>query len=105
MIIPSTPEDVAAVRDKLPADAESNGWTDEKIAQEWTGWVPTTVRLYWLQRVNDTVMYINLPKDGLPANQIHDHAVAMLKYWDDWCNKHRPTRMGQIRNRREQCGC
>lgn len=94
----------------LPDDAAANGWTDEVIAERWTGAIPTTVRKYWYDRVQDTAGYLDVPDPGgaLPITQIHRQAVEMLKYWDDWIAKwgdtvvvtgSRATRVGKIKRR------
>ena len=94
----------------LPDDAAANGWTDEVIAERWTGSIVSTVRKYWYDRVQDTAGYLDVPDPGgtLPITQIHRQAVEMLKYWDDWIakwgdtivvNGARATRVGKIKRR------
>lgn len=99
----------------LPDDAVTNGWTDEVIETRWTGGIPSTVRLYWLDRVTDTAGYLDIPDPGgtLPITQIHRQAKEMLAYWDEYLAKHgdiivltgaRPTRVGKIKRRYERAG-
>lgn len=94
----------------LPNDAATNGWTDEVIEERWTGGIPTTVRKYWYDRVQDTAGYLDVPDPGgtLPITQIHRQAVEMLRLWDEWIAKHgdtinvtgsRSTRVGKIKRR------
>lgn len=78
-----TEQQIASVRVLLPAEAERrHGWDDETIELRWDKTAFRTVRQYWLDRVNATAGYIDLPSDGLPASQLHEHAKAMLAYWD-----------------------
>ena len=81
----SSPELVSKVVELLPPTAEAeDGWTEEKIAQVMTAnelTVAKTVRFYWLERVNETVQYINIGDKSLSA--LHSQAKAMLAYWDN----------------------
>lgn len=74
----------------LPGDAEENGWDDAKIADEWTGAIPSTLRAYWYDRVQQTAGYLDIPDPGgsLPITQIHRQAKEMLDYWDAWLVKY-----------------
>lgn len=92
---------IAVVRGLLPSDAEAAyGWGDAKVIEKWTGSVAGTVRLFWLQRTNDTAAFIDLGNEGLPASQQHAHAKAMLEYWDAVTKLERPTSFGRIKSRR-----
>lgn len=110
--LPLTPELLATVKAQwLPTDAATNGWTDEVIAERWTGGIATTVRKYWYERVQDTAGFLDIPDPGgsLPITQIHRQAKEMLAYWDAWIAKNgdvvevvtgsRPTRIGKIKKR------
>lgn len=79
-----SPADVAQVSTLLPPDAvETYGWNQPKIIEVMStnGFgVARTVRFYWLERVNETVEYINMGDKSLL--QLHTNAKAMLAYWD-----------------------
>lgn len=79
-----TPEQLAIVRLNLPSTAGADyGWTDEYIQNlmETNSFSPSqAVRQFWFDRVNDTAEYMNINNKSLI--QIHENAVAMLKYWD-----------------------
>ncbi len=68
----------------LPPDAsESYGWDNAKIAKvmDDNGFgINRTVRFYWLERVNDTVEYLNIGNKELLT--LHQNARNMLAYWD-----------------------
>lgn len=75
-------EDLAQVIELLPDNCATYGWDAQKALDRWAGTVYRTVREFWVDRANDTAGYIDLPNDGLPANELWTNAVAMLKYWD-----------------------
>lgn len=78
------PEEIALVQQLLPNEAVSEyNWDDEKITQVMTdyNWSTTqAVRFFWLERVNESVEYFDIP--GKPISTIHKQARAMLDYWD-----------------------
>lgn len=79
-----SPIDVARVAQLLPDAAVTDyGWTPdfirEKMEQNNTR-VYKTVRLFWLERVNETAEYLDI--NGKPLTQIHQQAKEMLDYWD-----------------------
>ena len=77
-------QDVAKVVTLIPPTAATdNGWNEAKIINVMTDndfGVAQTVRFYWLERVNETVEYINIGDKALL--QLHQNARAMLTYWD-----------------------
>lgn len=83
-----TPEQIALVKQLLPSSALDSvdvggyGWSDTFIQNLMfeRDFTPTeAVRFFWLQRVNETVEYIDI---GKPLSQIHRQAKEMLDYWD-----------------------
>ncbi|AYN57962.1 hypothetical protein HWB90_gp012 [Mycobacterium phage Fowlmouth] len=80
-----SPAQVATVKMLLPTAAvEDYGWTDEFIENlmETRGFGATqAVRFFWLQRVNETVEYLDI--NDKPLTQIHRQAKEMLAYWDE----------------------
>lgn len=104
-----TDDDLATIKAQyLPDDAADNGWDDSKIAANWTGGIPGTVRAYWYDRVQQTAKYLDLsdPSGNLPITQIHRQAMEMLQYWDNWLLKNgdvltipRRVSFGKIRKR------
>jgi hypothetical protein len=112
----ATQADIDYVKRLLPTDGSpaENGWDDAHIALVWTGYVSTTVRAYWFQRVSDTAGYIDLPDPAgaLTITQQYRQAREMLDYWDMMIEKwgaatdpanygSRPTRVGKIKRRYE----
>lgn len=110
----ATQDNIDAVKLWLPTDGSpaENGWDDAGIAAHWTGYISTTVRAYWFQRVSDTAGYLDLNDAGssLPITQIYRQAREMLLYWDEMIAKwgaatdpanygNRPTRVGRIKKR------
>jgi hypothetical protein len=92
----------------LPSDAAANGWDDVVIADRWTGGFASTARQYWLERVQDTARYLDIPDPSgtLPITQLHRQAKEMLDYWDGWVFKYgdtgtfsRAVSFGKIRRR------
>jgi hypothetical protein len=84
-----TAEQVALVQLLLPADAikpeeeGGYGWDEAYISElmATNGFTATeSVRYFWLQRVNETVEYLDV---GKPLTQIHKQARDMLAYWDE----------------------
>ncbi len=80
--VPSS-DDLVMVIELLPDNAGTYSWDSAKALARWAGTIYRTVREFWLDRTNDTAGYLDLTNDGLPASQLHDHAKAMLQYWDD----------------------
>lgn len=83
MTVPN-PTLVAQVATLLPPDAESTyNWDQAKIVKVMVDngfGVARTVRFYWLERVNETVEFMNI--DDKSLLQLHTNAKAMLAYWD-----------------------
>lgn len=83
-------------------------WTDEKIGQvldTLNGNVNRTVRLFWLQRVNETSALTDVSDVGAsrPLSQTYQHAQEMLQYWDRVAGEGPgASRNGKIRKRYER---
>ena len=93
----------------LPAEAIDFGWDEAMIRTRWAGSIASTVRLYWLMRVNDTASYIDISEPGgsFQLTQQHQQAKAMLTYWDglilvekEESRKFATASFGSIRSRR-----
>lgn len=79
-------------------------WDDEKIGDVLdllSGDVNMTCRQFWVQRVSDTQPLTDISESGSssPQSQNHEHAVAMLKYWDDNISKGSVSRIVKIKRR------
>lgn len=66
---------------------EITTWNDTKIGQMLdtvSGNVSKTVRLFWLERVNNTSALTDIADVGAsrPLSQTYQHAQDMLRYWD-----------------------
>lgn len=107
---PITTDQLATLKAKfLPADASTNGWTDDVIiGDRWTGGFASTARQYWFERTQETAGYLDLPDPGgtLAITQLHRQAREMLDYWDAWILKYgdsgtysRAVTFGKIRRR------
>ena len=109
MPLPITDAQLATIKAQyLPDSAADEGWDDDKIASNWTGGIPGTLRAYWYDRVQQTAKYLDLsdPTGTLPITQIHRQAKEMLDYWDSWLSKYgdvlaipRRVSFGKIRRR------
>lgn len=62
-------------------------WDDNKVASVLDllkGNIAMASRQFWLDRVSNTQPLTDVTESGSssPQSQNHEHAVAMLKYWD-----------------------
>ena len=79
-------EDILYVQNNIPADADQQGWTEEKIEGLLDGGLTPsrTVRSYWSWRVANTTNLVSISESGSSRDlsKIHQQALDMLKYWD-----------------------
>lgn len=82
----ATTEQIQLVKDGLPPEAASLGWTDVKIAAQIdSGLSPIkTIRSFWAFRVAQTSDFVNISESGSSRTMedVWKHAMEMLKYWD-----------------------
>ena len=96
---------VGIVTINLPSWREElTDWDAQKISDmldTFDGNVNLTCRQFWLQRVSDTQSFIDVNEGGSAANQSqdHEHAVAMLAYWDKQIAQGGRTSVGRIKPR------
>ena len=80
-----TVDQIELVQAWLPVAAVTDyGWDAAKVSEVMSdnAFTPTqAVRFFWLERVNESVEYIDI--SGKPLTQIHAQARAMLDYWDN----------------------
>lgn len=78
---------VEMVKDLLPADAETNGWNDQKITTylDAGNSVSKTVALYWEGRASRLYQMIDISESGSSRSlsKIYDNAKSMAEYWRD----------------------
>ena len=84
----SDSEKISRIQDHLPSEAKAAevdggyGWDAtyiQSLLDTYAFASPQAVRFFWLQRVNESVEYIDI---GKPLTQIHKQARDMLAYWD-----------------------
>lgn len=79
-------------------------WDDQKINDVLdllAGNVNMVCRQFWVQRVSDTQPLTDISESGSssPQSQNHEHAVAMLAYWDANISKGSFSKITQIKRR------
>ncbi len=79
-------------------------WDESKIGDTLdllSGNVNMVCRQFWIQRVSDTQPLTDINESGSssPQSQNHEHAVAMLAYWDNNIAKGSYSKVSQIKRR------